>query len=285
MTTPEAFRFPPDGANPYAPPQSHRELEPTFARPVAVPCTLGGVFERTWEIYRDQMGLAVAVVVMYVVLLGLAAFAYGLVLGLPVDSDAARALVLLLAIPAFGLFVLWISIGLMVVMLDIARGRATSIALFSGGRFLLRGIAAYILLTLAMGATFGTGLLAGFALSRLILATLPTPERLAAIVFAVGLIAGYIAALILSLRLSQFLYLIIDRDVGAAEALRISFAITRGHVPMLFALSLLAGLINTCGMMACGVGMLFTTPYIVLLMPVAYLALTGQRAVDPYARR
>jgi uncharacterized membrane protein len=135
---------------------------------------------------------------------------------------------------------------------------------------LMAGVAAFL-------AAFMAGMMRGAVQAR------PAVVVMVALM-GVTVAAAYIAVFIFSLRLSQFLYLIIDRDVGALDSLHLSFQITRGHVGMLFVLTILAGLINFCGMMACGIGMLFTIPYILLLMAVAYLALSGQTAVDPYAK-
>jgi uncharacterized membrane protein len=187
----------------------------------------------------------------------------------------------------FGLFFLSMTLGLLRVMLDIARGREVSTAgLFQGARLLLRTIVAIVLFALAVIlvagavaflAAFMAGMMVGAVQDRLAVGVL-------VVLIGMTVAAAYIAVFVFTLRLSQFLYLIIDRDVGALDALQISFRITRGHVGMLSVLTILAGLINFCGMIPCGIGLLFTMPYILLLMTVAYLALSGQTAVDPYAK-
>jgi uncharacterized membrane protein len=287
MTTQDSFPYSPDDPNPYAPPQAKQEWEPA-ATATSVPVSIGDVLERTWEIYRDRMGLCIGVFITYGILFGGGLVILGIVeqaVGDPMDP--VPPLVAVGWMLVFFLFVLWITLGLMRVMLDIARGREVSTGgLFQGARFLLPTIIAHLLFALAVMLMAGVAaFLAAFMTGMMIGAVRARPAvGVLVVLMGVTVAAAYIAVFIFSLRLSQFLYLIIDRDVGALDALQISFRITRGHVGMLFVLTILAGLINFCGMMACGVGMLFTTPYILLLMAVAYLALSGQTAVDPYAK-
>lgn len=53
---------------------------------------------------------------------------------------------------------------------------------------------------------------------------------------------------------------IIDKNLGAVDALKASWRLTNGHKLNLFLLMLLLGLVNMVGMLACGVGMLVTAP-------------------------
>jgi uncharacterized membrane protein len=104
------------------------------------------------------------------------------------------------------------------------------------------------------------------------------------VAIGVGAFAGAVVSVVLALRMSQFYYLIIDRDAGILESLQASAEITRGKAAMLFVIYLLNGAINIAGMLACGVGLIFTLPFGVLLLIVTYLALTGQPTADPYAK-
>jgi hypothetical protein len=280
MATGEPPPFPPDDSNPYAPPQSSLKPEPMAVRTRSIPFALGDVLERTWEIYRDRMGFCIGAFVAYMLLLVLAGVAYGLALEAPLGSVAARVVARLLAIPAFFVFILWITVGLMRLMLDVAQGRETGIGLFGGGRFLVRVVVANLLAALAMLATMAAGALLGGIMSLLVGAAMPQKWWAAILVFAVGMGAGYVASFIVYLRLSQFLYLIVDRDLGAGDSLVASFQITRGHAGELFVLSILGALINLLGMLACGIGLLFTTPYLLLLLAVTYIALSGKSMDD-----
>jgi uncharacterized membrane protein len=288
MTTPESSALPPDDPNPYAPPQSKPEWEPA-ATAAAVPVTIGDVLERTWEIYRDRMGLCLGAFLTYGIQIGGGMVALNVVDQVVENAPYMGANLLLLpATLGFFLFVLWISLGLMIVMLDIARGREVSLGrIYGGGRFLLRTIIAYVLFTAAIALLASAGAFLVAFMAGLMMGAVQARLAVGVVValVAVTAAAGYLFVFIITLRLSQFLYVIIDRDVGAVDALRISFRITRGHVGMLLVLTMLAGLINFGGIMACGIGLLFTTPYIVLLTAVAYIALSGQTTIGPLAKR
>jgi uncharacterized membrane protein len=94
------------------------------------------------------------------------------------------------------------------------------------------------------------------------------------------LIAG-MAGIILSIRLSQYYYLVIDQGAGIMESLRLSLEVTTGNAGNIFVLWFATGLINLAGVLACGVGLIFTIPFTALIFPVMYLALTGQPIADP----
>jgi hypothetical protein len=67
------------------------------------------------------------------------------------------------------------------------------------------------------------------------------------------------------------------------ESLRLSLEVTRGNAGNIFVIGFATGLINLAGLLACGVGLLFTIPFTALLFPITYLALTGQPIADPLA--
>ena len=54
--------FPPDEQNPYAPPRADVELEPVSFDPMPMRFSIGDVLSRTWEIYRDRMGICIGVI-------------------------------------------------------------------------------------------------------------------------------------------------------------------------------------------------------------------------------
>lgn len=82
------------------------------------------------------------------------------------------------------------------------------------------------------------------------------------------------------LPLSQAVYFIFDKDMGAAQAVRASIAATRGKRLGIFLASFLAGLIGVSGVLGCCVGLVATVPLAMMVFPVMYARLTGQ---DPNA--
>jgi uncharacterized membrane protein len=283
MATNDPPLFPPDEANPYAPPAS--DLEPELVRLDLQPVELsiGDVLSRSWEIYRDRMGICIAVTI------GCNAINYAGNLGLQIGvglasmakSQLVTILIMVVAFVALFALQLWLSIGQVLVLVDVARGRNTSFnRVFQGGRYILPVLAASMLLCVALGTMLALTAVPG-VLAWLILGK----DSLAGpIVLGVGLTAGVVVTCILGLRYSQFNYLIIDRRDGIIDSLRDSMKITQGNAAMLFVIYLLTGLINLGGFLACFIGMIFTLPFTALMVAVAYLALTGQAIADPYAK-
>src|SRR5438128_2611421 len=123
MSAHEPTMFPDDEQNPYAPPRAdiRPELVPAGTTPVRF--SIEDALARSWEIFRDRMGICIGALVVYYLLLFAAAIGFAAAMGAVQDPPEAAAVVALLGIPAFFLYVLWISLGLVRVMVDIARGR------------------------------------------------------------------------------------------------------------------------------------------------------------------
>jgi hypothetical protein len=278
--------FPPDEQNPYAPPRFDLKPEPAAAELAPVPVSIGDILSRTWEIYSENMLFCIGVVFSYLlILLGMASVASFAVRLARNEGQGVAALVGVMASLALVFFIAWITLGMMQVMLDIAREREPSLGgLVSGARFLGRAIIASVLCWLAIIAIGALGGALGGLLTVLVDAVFdPAPPVMVSLVVFEAFVC-YVAIIVLSLRLSQFLYLIVDRDMAAIDSLRVSYRITRGHAGLLFALYLITGLINLGGMLACGIGLIFTTPYVVLLLVVAYLALAGEASPGAHAK-
>ena len=67
------------------------------------------------------------------------------------------------------------------------------------------------------------------------------------------------------------------RHLGAIDAIKANWQLTRGHFWGLFGVSLLLGLMNVGGAMACYVGLLFTVPYTLLILTAGYLLISRPR--------
>src|SRR4051812_13137856 len=138
--------FPDDELNPYAPPRSDLGPEqgplPADMRPI--PFSIGDVLSRSWEIYKDRMGICIGVVIGCVAINAVSQM--GLSAAQQVAPLARNPIAVARFIGFFGtlavmLFQTWINIGQAIVMLDVARGRDADFGqVFSGGRFLLRVI-------------------------------------------------------------------------------------------------------------------------------------------------
>ena len=94
-----------------------------------------------------------------------------------------------------------------------------------------------------------------------------------------GLIGGGICLvpwIYLALSISQAYFLLVDRNLGAIDALRASFLVMRGNRVRYFLLLLLFALLQLAGLVACLIGEIGILPYCTLSTAVAYLAMTNE---------
>lgn len=281
--------------NPYSAPLAYEAPHATVASGVGpivkTKIDLGDVLGRSWRLYQNQMGMCIAAVLICGILnfgaslvLGqvsnattLAAQAAGLDQGLVLALNFAS--VVLVQIVLFAIQT-WLQIGQTIVLLKIARGQHADLSeVFKGGRFLLPGLGAGLLLALiSIGITVPCLLPAGLAY----LATQNQDVTMAAL--GLGVIVAVIATIVVTLMFCQYLPLIVDRNLGAIDALRTSREITVGNKLTLFLMFLVLGVVNLAGALACCVGLVFTAPYTALTMVMAYLLMTGQAVADPLQR-
>ena len=96
-----------------------------------------------------------------------------------------------------------------------------------------------------------------------------------------GLILLIIPGVIWAIRFQFFGYLIVDRNLGPVEALKKSWAITKGATWDLAMFSVLLMLINMLGLLALVVGLLITAPISLLAMAFIYRKLLGSQTPQP----
>lgn len=89
-------------------------------------------------------------------------------------------------------------------------------------------------------------------------------------------ILSLVPLVLIWLAVSQAHYFMFDKNLGLGEAVRASFAVTKGKRVEIFLASLLGGLLFAAGALACGVGTLVTGPVFMMIFPVIYARLTGQ---------
>jgi uncharacterized membrane protein len=94
--------------------------------------------------------------------------------------------------------------------------------------------------------------------------------------FYAGLLLFLIPGFIVALMLWPFMYVIVDRDVGVFESFRRSREITSGNYLACIVLGLAAIGAQLLGLIACFVGLVFTTPFVLLIFAVAYCRMSGQ---------
>ena len=106
----------------------------------------------------------------------------------------------------------------------------------------------------------------------------------AAILFGLGVLGGLILfivpGIILAIMWQFFGYVIVQEPTtGPTDAMRRSAEITRGYRWQLLGLGLLLMLINLAGLLACGVGIVFTYGITAITVAYTYKVLSGQPVV------
>ena len=263
-------------SNPYAPPESDLGPGPHYLPSLKV----GGRFSasevlgETWELYKARMGLVVGVVLAGLVINVVYQLA-GDAMASTVDQASPMAAVAKLVFSLAGMVLqIWISGGQALALLRIARGEDARVTdIFQGGPYVLRIIGASLLL--------GLGFL-GIALACLAPAGLvavvagQTGSLPAIILLILGTVVAVVISFMISVRFYQYTLLIIDRDAGAIESLRLSYQITRGHSLELIGLTLMAAVISISGVLLFCVGFFLTVAFSSLLFACIYVALVGE---------
>lgn len=239
------------GDNPFSSPQAVDTGLPPAGAPVGqgpiVPTQIdmGDCFSTAWRIFKNQWQMVVgAVLIVFIINMAINIMVSLAGPQIAAMGEAAMLLVVVLNI-AGSIFSIYLGIGLAKILLAVARGQSTSFSeLFTGGGLILPVLLATILVTLIVG---------------------------------VGLVLLIIPGIILGLMLSQYYFLIIDRQIGVIESLSLSRELTAGNKLTLFGMYLLAvigGLLLI--LVTCGVGLLIVYPYLGLLAVVVYLRISGQ---------
>jgi hypothetical protein len=204
------------------------------------------------------------------------------------------------------LFTTWISIGLVIAVLKIARGQHASVGdLFGGGPYFLRVLLAQLLLMLLC---FTLLFLCGVVVGILSLAVAQKNLGPGSILFiAVTQLVALVPMIVLQLMFAFYQFLIVDRNAGILESLRYSVWLTSGNKRTMFVCFLAVGLvivglvgtgavlmtltaavggplvaIAAVFLMATGGAVVFllTVPFGWLLWSVMYLAASGQPTAD-----
>lgn len=279
--------------NPYQSPVDYAAPAPAYsAAPgalVPTPLDVGDVLSRTWNVFREQWLMCAAawlIVVLLSWIVGQIIVNGALAIGAVARSQVMMVVSMTLGQLAANLFMLWLTIGLWLFFLKTARGLHPPLAeLFRGGPYLVNVLLAGLLVFLAVFGVAAAFVLPATAVS---LAALPNAQILVRLL--VGVAAGGVLAIIpctiVGLMLSQFYWLILDRNAAILESLKLSKRVTHGNKAMIFAIRTVTGLAG--GMvilLTCFTGILAVGPFLALLPAVMYLAMTGQATVERAADR
>jgi hypothetical protein len=220
----------------------------------------GDILNRSWEIFKGELGLMIAAILIafgipFAINMAMSFVQQFAMMGMMgargPGGNPNQAAGLILGFTLVSMVInfaiqQFMQAGLMVFMLRVARGGSPEISdLFSGKQYFWR--------------FFWGGLLLQ-------------------VMIVVGFILLFIPGIILALMFWPMTYIIVDRNTGVLDSLQQAREITSGNFMAVFVLGLASFGINLLGLLACGVGMLFSIPLGILLFAVAYCGMTGQLA-------
>jgi hypothetical protein len=173
-------------------------------------------------------------------------------------------------------FQTWINIGAALFFLKKARGQDAAIEdIFSGWPYFWKILLATILVGL-----IAVGIVVVCALPLALVGMLISREA-AFVLLGVGVLVAVVVLVYVMLVLSQYNYLILDRDVGVIDSLKLSKELMEGNMLTLLGISVLSFLISIAAVLPCFLGLLVTVPYFALMQAIIYLTITGQPMADP----
>ncbi|MBI1322290.1 hypothetical protein GC170_03755 [bacterium] len=235
--------------------------------------TVGDVLSRSWEILRsDTFRIAGTIWA------GIALITFVLIFQAAIFDDPNRRgqppvlAQLLVALPGWCIIALVIA-GMHLFVVNVASGRKARF----GDLSRCRKFAGTILI-----ADLLFGLVAGGTQWIVIFGTLILGELIGPFALMIGIFAGIPLLYAVYFSLSQFQFLVVDRETKPLQSLQLSWELMRGHRLEYLYLNLICGVINIVGFLACGFGILITLPLQFVSFAVFYLALTGQPVADPY---
>jgi hypothetical protein len=268
--------FPGDESNPYAPPRSQIGQRSQGQSPIIVPFDLGCILSATWAIFKQRLGACLAACLTVLTLTFGTQYLQTLIVHelAMAPGDRLRDFLVRFGILFGGyVFHVWLSIGQNLAMLALARGEPAVVErIFHGGRFILTTILAAVLFTLALGLIVLLNLIWIPVLSGLV----GHSSVAMVMVMAVAFTIACVVAIYVAMRFSQFPFMILDHNAGAADSLHLSWEATRRRVGTLNVVYTMLFLINLGGFLACFVGLIFTLPFTGLMLAVTYLSMMGQ---------
>jgi len=277
--------------NPYQAPQSVPQnwQSPLGAPGVLTPTRMDAnkVLNDAWEIYKPNLGQGV----LCFFIMWIANFVIGLpqnAINMIIQSGRAdRDQVVLLLAVAYSFqflgffFQTWLNLGMMRFMLSLAKGEPANFGmLFSTDltRF-LNAIGANILFGIATMFASLLCILPGVALALFIRGQAENP------LFWIGIVLGFLVCMLPAIYVALSFWmcqiLIVDRNLGPIACLQESWRFSEGNRWQVLLLGIIGCVLFILGACACGIGVLFTAPLVILMFPTAYLACTGQpNAID-----
>jgi uncharacterized membrane protein len=239
--------------NPYAPPSAPAEAGQT-GRAVhpPQPWSVSEVFNLAFETYKAEWA---------VLTLG---FLVTALIGVGVNQGIT------FLVRGAGNFEKWVSIACVSIVGTIIQ------TYFTAGR-----VRASVRAVRTADATFGDFFAAGAHYFPFLAMTF-----LQSFVVAIGILLFIVPGAILAVGLSLAPYYVIDQNMGPIEALKASWAASKGQKGELFVFGLASGGVMLLGLLACCLGLIVAFPVIQLAGVIVYTRISGTAAppagLDPY---
>lgn len=222
--------------NPFETPAAHMYPDRTDLYTATDRFDLGLAISEGWEKVRDNLGVAVGGIVLYYLVAVVSAIT--------------------IVIPPV------LTYGAVHLMLNAYDDDADINDLFSGFSRFSDALVPFLVLWVIL---FGIGLpgtIMSFAGAY--------DERYSLLGTGLSYLYSLLISLLVTCRFAFAPYLIVEQELGAVDALRASWAMTRHQKLMTITMFIVAGLIGAVGVLACCVGMLFSLPVYYMIWTSAY---------------
>jgi uncharacterized membrane protein len=175
---------------------------------------------------------------------------------------------------AFYFFNLLIGLGFVKISLDFARNKKPKFSdLFSN----LNLIGKYFVIALLVGIiTIAPIIIPGIALGITFIFPASTTLNIVRVIIGAIGVAGVIATIYLALRFMFVSYILVDKNCGIVESLKLSGQITKGVKWQLILMGLALLGISLLGVLALVVGLFVAIPITMIATAAVYLQLAGQ---------
>ena len=250
-------------ANPYAAGATGEKRLQVADQIVPTSGDIGFIISRAFEVYTNNFGLVVGGFLVYIASVIGIAFVAGLAGAVGEIAGAIGSIVLMVAS-------IFVFAGFVKLCLKVGRGEQAGIEdIFSAGDRVLPLLGYFVLL---MGIFFVPLLLAAFVIGLLSQLIGPEAMGIGAVIFAIT----YLAVLLIAMLLWPSAILVLEGKTSILRAVPVGFSIATKNILQFIAVYIVAVLVTWAGLLAIGIGVIFTAPLGILIMMCAYLNMSGQ---------
>jgi len=241
--------------NPYEPPAAGLD-DPTGPPGALAPVEIEivPILTRSWELLRQRPGTVIgAVMIPFSITIGVSALT-GAVEGVTEQLGSSTvATVVWVVLQVVGWIVpAWLQLGMVRVLLHVARGSSANLAsLFGEGQLLFSVVIASIVVTIGV---------------------------------VIGLVLLVVPGVVLALGWGFYTYTMVDQNLDPIESLRESWRVTNGYKTRLLIVSVAIGILALLAtLVTCGVGVLVVLPIVSLGQTLVYDSLLRRKGPRPRA--